>query len=427
MTTTGTTTGGTGTGTGAPGAAGAVSEDVRRFHDECLVFLAYTVAPVQVSAGGAELGHMRRWLPGPRVDLPKLRAGGVDAVFLSAGLETIHVERWENSLWATEPPRRQVLRPVFRGPAVVKRVLRNIDALHRMIAANEDVIELALCAADVERIAAKGKIAGILHLTRCAIDDDLAMLRMYHALGVRAIQIAYDDGEPSWVDGCQMPPVAHGLTPFGREVIGEMNRLGLLVDLAHASDASYAAVLDVSTQPVISSHAAARARCNVWRNLTDGTMRRIAAGGGQLGLFFGSGFLDPHYWEQPAALAFRGDLVTRDLELLGRHGDDPFALAAALRTADGPAAPRPGAPAPRPVPIASLVRQFAYCAEVMGEDHVCVGTDFGGIRDDGVIGCDEPSKLPNLTAALLGHGYSRATVRKLLGTNLLRLFRDVAG
>jgi membrane dipeptidase len=404
----------------------AVDADVRRFHDDCLVFLGYTVAPVVVTPGGAELGQMRDWLPGPRVDLPKLKAGGVDAVFLSTGLETIHVERWENSLWATEPPGRQVLRPVFTGPAVVQRVLRNLDALHRMMAENGDVIELALTADDVQRIAAKGKIAGILHLTRCAINDDLAVLRMYHRLGVRAIQIAYDDGEPSWVDGGQMPPVAGGLTPFGRDVIAEMNHLGMLIDLAHASDASMAAVLDVSSQPVIASHSAARALCNVWRNLPDEAMRRLAAGDGLLGMFFGSGFLDPSYWDQPAALAFRGDLVTRDLELLERHREDPFALAAALRTADGPTGAPPAA-RPVPVSLSSLVRQFDYCVRVMGEDHVCVGTDFGGIRDDGVLGCDEPSKLPKLTGALLDHGFSREVTEKLLGLNLLRLFRTVAG
>jgi membrane dipeptidase len=406
----------------------------RRFHDESLVFLGYTVTPIRVTRGGADLGHMARRLPGTRVDLPKLKEGGVDAVFLSAGIESISTGEPKGSVWATEPlPERRRSRSIFTGPAEVKRVLWSIDALHRMIAANDDVIEVALTAADVERIAARGKIAGILHLTHGAIDDDLAVLRAYHGLGVRAIQLAYDDGTPAWIDACESPPEAGGLTAFGREVIAEMNRLGMLVDLAHASDGAYDAVLDVSTQPVFSSHSAARALCNVRRNLTDDTLRRIAAGGGLLGMFFGSGFLDPHYWDQPAARGFRQGILRRHLELAERYAGDPFGLAEALRAPAPPpdALAATVATAPleplRSSPMSALLAHFDHCVRVMGEDSVCLGSDFGGIDDDGVIGLDEPSKLPNLTVALLDHGYDRPTVRKLLGTNLLRLFRQVAG
>jgi membrane dipeptidase len=211
--------------------------------------------------------------------LPKLREGGVDAVFLSVGSETVTVDLDPLGYWATTPPRKFCFQPVFRGPALVKRILWSIDALQRMVEKNNDVIELALCAADVERIVAKGKIAAILHITRGAIDDDLAVLRTYHRLGVRAMQIAYDDGEPAWVDSCHARPVANGLSDFGRDVIHEMNRLGILIDLAHASDKAYADVIATSHKPVISSHSGARALCNVWRNLSDDTMRQLAARG----------------------------------------------------------------------------------------------------------------------------------------------------
>ena len=405
----------------------------RELHDDSLVFLAYTVTPVRVDRHGATLAHMSQRLPGTRVDLPKLQEGGVDAVFLSVGTESISTGEGGRTLWITDPlPARRRLRPVFRGAAEIKRVLWSIDALHDLAARNDDVLELAFSASDVERIAAKGKIAGIMHLTRCAIDDDLAALRAYYGLGVRGIQLAYDDGSPAWIDACHAPPDAGGLTDFGWDVIAEMNRLGLLIDLAHASDAAYDAVLAASTQPVISSHSAARALCPVRRNLTDETLRSIVSRGGMLGMFFGSGFLDNSYWDQPAAYAFRGGIMQRHLALAAQHADDPFALAEALRTPAPPpdalAAQAAADPLPplRSSPMSSLVAHFDHCIRVMGEDSVCLGSDFGGIDDDGVIGLDEPSKLLNLTAALVEHGYSDATVRKLLGTNLLKLFREVA-
>ena len=402
-------------------------------HGDSLVFLAYTVTPIRVDRRGATLAHMSQRLPGTRVDLPKLKEGGVDAVFLSVGTESISTGESGRTMWVTDPlPARRRLRPVFRGAAEIKRVLWSIDALHDLAARNDDVLELAFSAADVERIAAKGKIAGIMHLTRCAIDDDLAALRAYHGLGVRGIQLAYDDGSPAWIDACHAPPEAGGLSDFGRDVIAEMNRLGMLIDLAHASDAAYDAVLVASAQPVISSHSAARALCPVRRNLTDETLRTMAARGGLLGMFFGSGFLDNSYWDQPAAYAFRGGIMQRHLALAAQHADDPFALAEALRAPAPPpdalAAQAASDPLPplRSSPMSALIAHFDHCIRVMGEDSVCLGSDFGGIDDDGVVGLDEPSKLPNLTAALLEHGYSDATVRKLLGTNLLRLFREVA-
>ena len=416
------------------GVATTVSDEVRRFHDEALVFLAYVVTPVRVDRRGATLAHMAERLPGTRVDLPKLKEGGVDAVFLSVGTESISTGEGAPAMWISDPlPAKRRLRPVFRGAAEIKRVLWSIDALHDLAARNGDVMELAFTAGDVERIAAKGKIAGIMHLTRCAIDDDLAALRAYHGLGVRGIQLAYDDGSPAWIDACHAPPEAGGLTGFGRDVVAEMNRLGMLIDLAHASDKAYDAVIEASTQPVISSHSAARALCPVRRNLTDETLQALVAQGGMLGMFFGSGFLDTQYWDQPAARAFRGGILQRHLALAAEHANDPFALAEALRAPAPPpdeiASTASIEPLPplRSSPMSALIEHFDYCIKVMGEDSVCLGSDFGGIDDDGVIGLDEPSKLPNLTAALLERGYSRATMRKLLGTNLLRLFREVVG
>ena len=142
--------------------------NVIRTHQDSLVFLGYTVTPIQLNRSGANLSHMAQWLDGPQVDLPKLKEGGVNAVFLSLVSEILRVASPESPGWATHPPTKY-LEPVFKGPAEVKRVLWGIDAMHRMMEENKEVIELALTADDVERIVSSGKIAGIIHLTPAAI------------------------------------------------------------------------------------------------------------------------------------------------------------------------------------------------------------------------------------------------------------------
>ena len=404
-----------------------VTPEVQKFHDDALVFLAYTVTPTRLTGKGATLSHMSQWLDGPKVDLPKLKQGGIDAVFLSVGSDSIMTPAAKGSaLRADTPITEFYMRPIFTGPAEIKRVLWGIDSLHQMIAENNDVIELALNADDVERIVAKGKIAGILHLTRGAIDNDLAALRTYYRSGVRSIQVAYDDGNPTWIDSCHNPPQANGLSDFGRDVILEMNRLGIIVDLAHASDKAQADVLAVSQKPVLNSHSGARAICNVWRNLTDETMHNMAAHGAMLGAFFGSGYLDENYWKQEEAYIFRKKGRERQLEIGAQYPDDPFALALALRNAPARTEGE-NIPLPKTSPMSILLEHIDYCINIVGEDNYCLGSDFGGIDSDGVQGLDEPSKTANLTAALLDHGYSKETTRKILGTNLLRYFRDVSG
>lgn len=403
-----------------------MTDEVRRFHDQCLVFLAYTVTPIRLTRQGASLAHMRQRLPPAQLDLHNLKEGGVDAVFLSAGSDSAPLANSADLVWATKPPDRLYMRPVWTGAAQIKRVLWSVDALHRLIEENDDLIELALSADDVERIAARGKIAGLLHVTRGAIGDDLNALRTYYRLGVRSMQIAYDDGDPTWVDSCHSPPAAGGLSDFGRDVIAEMNRLGMIVDLAHASDKAHADVIAVSSRPVLNSHSGARALCNVWRNLTDETMRRLAARGGMLGAFFGSGYLDPAFLRQTSARGVRDEKVRRSLELQERFKDDPLGLALAIRD-PGPGGAPASATARQVSPISVLLDHMDYCMAIVGEENYCLGSDFGGIDDDGVQGLTDASTLANLTAAMLARDYDKEKARRILGTNLLRFVREVCG
>jgi membrane dipeptidase len=397
-----------------------VSEEVRQFHDDCLVFMAYVVTPLRLTRSGASLLHMAQRNPGPSVDLPKLKAGGVDAAFLSVGVDRIII--------TGDAPRPgdpwPVTRAIFRGPAEIKRTLWGIEAFHQMVEANRDTVELALCAEDVERIVRNGKLAAILHLTVASIDDDLSILQTYHRLGARAIQIVYDESIPTWGDSSQARDGGRGLTKFGYEVIREMNRLGMMIDLAHASDRTYEHVIEASEQPVISSHSGARAVCDLTRNVPDEIMRKLAARDGIMGMYFGSNYLDEGFLKQPGAIAYRQQIVKRNDDLAKEFAEDPLGLAVAMR------APRPNGIEPPPRQNASmetLLAHFNHCVSVVGDEHICLGSDFGGVADEGVIGLDEPSKCPNLTAALLDQGYSREATRRILGENLLRLFGDVVG
>jgi membrane dipeptidase len=293
-----------------------------------------------------------------------------------------------------------------------------------MIEANHDSVELALTAEDVERIVKGGKIAAVLHLTVATIDDDLSILQTYHRLGVRAIQIVYDESSPTWGDSSQSPTGGKGLSEFGYTVIREMNRLGIMIDLAHASDRTYEQVIAASEQPVISSHSGARAVCDVTRNLTDDIMRQLAARGGCIGMYFGSNYLDDGFLNQPGAIAYRQGIIQRHRELASQHADDPLGLAVAMRE---PPLSAEEPPLRRNASMAQLLEHFNHCIGVVGDDHICLGSDFGGIGDEGVVGLDEPSKLPNLTAALLQQGYGAESTRGMLGGNLLRLFGEVVG
>ena len=182
-------------------------------------------------------------------------------------------------------PGRQIVEPVFSGPALVKRVLREIDALHEAVARNPRTLALARNAADVAGSVAAGKIAVVLGLNAGWIDEDLSILRSYHLLGLRVMALCHD-AALSWADSeMEYRPGGPGLTEFGRSVVREMNRLGIIVDVSHASDQTVRDVLAVSSEPAIASHSGCRLpACAVRRNLPDDLIRGIADGGGVIGV-----------------------------------------------------------------------------------------------------------------------------------------------
>ena len=277
--------------------------------------------------------------------------------------------------------------------------------------------ELALCLTPADILAARagGKFAILMGIEGGhAIENSLALLRLYYQLGIRYMTLTWANAN-DWADSSGDTPRHGGLTPFGREVIAEMNRLGMMIDVSHASDATLADVLNTSRAPILASHSAARALTNSPRNLTDAQLRAIAANGGAVMVNFYAAFIDEDY--RQAFIAQKPERAARHAALAADYAarNEPIPFHASNRI-DCEFAAR----LPRP-PLQSLIAHFDHIIQVAGIDHVGIGTDFDGISalPEGI---DSAADLPKITAALMARGYSAADLHKILGSNLMRVF-----
>jgi membrane dipeptidase len=307
------------------------------------------------------------------------------------------------------------------------RTLTLLDAVREQVRRHPR--ELALCTTPAEILAARAanKFAILLGIEGGhAIENSLALLRLYHALGVRYMTLTWANSN-DWAEssGDLRPdpaspsvPQPPGLAPFGRQVIAEMNRLGMMVDLSHASDRTFAEVLAITRAPVLVSHSAARALAASHRNLTDDQLRGLAANGGVCMVNFYSAFIDEPYrkaWaeQKPALIAAHQALAA---EYAAKGAPVPYHIANRIDREFAARLPRP--------PLASLIAHFDHIIQVAGIDHVGLGTDFDGICSL-PEGINSAADLPKLTAALLARGHSPAGLHKILGANLLRLFAAI--
>ncbi len=328
--------------------------------------------------------------PQPRLmtDIPRLRAGGVGAVFLST--------------WV----------PVqLMAGGAARTELEQIDIVRRLPERYPRVFALARTAGDVLRIHRQGRIALLIGVEGGhTIENSLPLLRMYYDLGARYMTLTHWATLP-WADAAGDDSTHRGLTPFGREVVREMNRLGMLVDLAHVSDSVMAQTLRLSAAPVIFSHSSARALADVPRDVPDAILRMLPRNGGVVMVNFYCPFVDSawvRYGGQQRAAAEQARLL---------HGADSAAAGAALaawRTANPPP--------PRPT-VATVADHIEHIRRVAGVDHVGYGSDFDGI-DCAPQGLDDVSRFPALTAELLRRGWKDADVEKVIGLNLLRAMRQ---
>ncbi len=319
-------------------------------------------------------------------DLPRLRQGGVGAQF-----------------WSVYVPAQ------LQGEAAVATTLEQIDLVRQLVARYPDELELAYSAADVQRIMNAGRVASLLGAEGGhSIASSLGTLRALYLLGVRYLTLTHNLNLP-WADSATDAPAAGGLTPFGREVVREMQRLGMLVDLSHVAATTMRDALDVAEAPVIFSHSSAFAVCDHPRNVPDSILARLTGNGGLCMITFVPAFVAQRCREW-------------ELELLAemqRQGLDYRDLASRRQIKGTWAAqhPRPKAT------LSDVVAHVEHAREVAGIDHVGLGGDYDGV-DELPVGLEDVSCYPALIGALLERGWSETDCGKLTSGNLLRVMRD---
>jgi len=332
-----------------------------------------------------------------QVDIPRMRAGHVSGLFLS--------------IW-TDTDR-------FTPIQTIRRTLDQIDAMRRETARHPADLAMATTADEILAARKRGRIAILMGLEGgAAIDSDLAMLRTYFSLGVRYMTLTHTNHTP-WADTSTKPPEHNGLTDFGRQVVREMNRLGMMVDISHVSDKTFYDALETSSAPIIASHSSCRSIANVPRNMTDDMLRAIAAKGGVVHINFYEGFLEPGFNDRENALKdeqARQDSIDNQTPNFGdRSQNGP-----AVRKINQERNAKLGR-----VPLSRLLDHFEHAVKIAGIDHVGLGSDFDGADDMFPQDMEDISKIPNLVRGLMERGFSDADILKILGGNTLRVMRAV--
>jgi len=304
-----------------------------------------------------------------QTDLPRMKEGGLDAEFFAIYVAADYAKK---------------------GGAA-QRAMEMIDGVYEQVRRHPESLEMAYTTDDIRRIAKNGKVAALMGIEGGhAIEDSLAALRMFYKLGVRYMTLTHTNTN-NWADsaggiGNPAEKRYNGLSDFGKEVVREMNRLGMMVDISHVSDDTFRACIQVSQAPLIASHSSARALTNVPRNMTDDMLKAIAQKGGVVMVNFYNGFINTEY-AKPGMPVPTKAAETATMEMLMQH--------------------------------------FEHMIKVAGIDHVGIGSDFDGVDGKLPPGMEDISKLPTITYELLKRGYSEANVKKVLGENLLRAMAEV--
>lgn len=333
-----------------------------------------------------------------QVDLPRMRKGGVNAIFMSLFVtEAYYANRFE-----------------------LKLTLDLIDLALRQIQKDHDEIELALNASDIERIYRSGKIAAFLHVEGSFdLDGDLSVLHDFYRLGLRSYMLPAHNYENNYADSCCAPPKWNGINAHGIEVVHEMNKLGMVIDVAHGSDKTIRQAAEASSDPILYSHGGSRSIVDTPRNITDEAARIIAGKGGVIGLQFGNGFNNPKYFEwlqnrkearaaQSTSKACRvfPNIQTANIAVAKDYPPEPAAMPEELR-----------------MPVDQLLVVLDHWIRLVGEDHVSLGSDFDGWPQL-PKGMHDIEDYQLLITAMRKRGYSDERVRKIAGLNLLRLIRQ---
>jgi len=375
---------------GAQQPSAQLLERARALHTQVPLIDGHNDFPWEVrekSAGDVDARDMTKPVEG-HTDIARLRQGGVGAQF-----------------WSVYVPSSE--------PEPVTATLEQIDIVHRMMRKYPGTFELALTAADIERIFAAGRIASLIGMEGGhSIDSSLGALRMMHRLGARYMTLTHSANVP-WADSATDTPAHGGLTAFGETVVREMNRLGMLVDLSHTSPDTMADAIRVSDAPVIFSHSSARGVTDVPRNVPDDILRLLPQKDGVVMVTFVPSFVS----EAVAARNRAEDAERARLRALAGATDESVTSGVATWRA-GNAAPK--------ATLSDVADHIDHIRKVAGIDHVGIGGDFDGITTV-PQGLEDVSTYPALTAELLRRGYSDEDVKQILGLNMLRVMKKAEG
>ena len=349
---------------GVPDKDAMLRKRAGRIHKSSIVVDTHNDITSPITDEGFDMGE-RDASGKTQTDIPRMKEGGLGAEFFSIYVSSSYA----------------------RDGGSARRAMEMIDGVYEQVRRHPKSLEMAFTVSDIRRIHKSGKIAALMGIEGGhAIEDNLAALRMFYKLGIRYMTLTHTNTN-NWADaagGISIPAVKKhgGLSDFGREVVKEMNLLGMMIDISHVSDETFFACVETSRAPLIASHSSARALTNVPRNMTDDMLRAIGKNGGVVMVNFYNGFINTEY-AKPGMPAPSQSADTATMDMLMAH--------------------------------------FEHVIKVAGIDHVGIGSDFDGVDGKLPAGMEDVSKLPVITYELLKRGYSEKEIRKVLGENLLRV------
>ncbi len=377
------------------------AERVSELHDKVLTVDTHADTPSRLLREDWDIGerHESTGRRGSKIDLPRMAEGGLDAEFFAA-----FVGQGERNPEGYE--------------AAKERAFRVLDAIHKMCADYPELVALATTPEDAYRIEKEGKRAAFIGMENgYPIGQDLSLIEEYYDKGVRYITFCHSrDNDICDSSTDTSDPEDNGLSEFGKAVVAECNRLGIMIDISHASEKSFFDIIATTKAPIIASHSSARALCDHPRNLTDEQLKALAANGGVIQICFVSSFIkeQPPNPERDAAIeALREKYGPR------RDIRDEAERAKLMEEYQAIYEKYPG----ERTTLKELVDHIDHVVELIGVEHVGIGTDFDG--GGGVEGCDDVSEMPNVTEELLRRGYSEEDIRKIWGGNVMRVLSRV--
>jgi len=375
----------------APANGDAISERAHKLHFSSIVLDTHDDTTQRFFSKDFDIA--KRNADGS-IDIPRMREGGMNAIFFSIWIDGRTL-----------------------GPPAIQKALDQIDAVHENVRRNSKDMAFCRTADEVRHAHAQGKIAALIGVEGGhMIGNDVRMVRIFGDLGVRYMTLShfYND---EWADSSTDKPAHNGLTDYGKEIVREMNRQGIMVDISHVSDKTFYDALETSKAPLIASHSSCRVLCNHVRDMSDEMIKALAAKGGVIQINYEMSFIDQAYKDASDKLS--GGVVAIIDQLKKECGDDEACIGKRMTEMQKQAVAEGKLPH---VSWERIIDHIDHAVKLVGADHVGLGSDFDGASMP--EGMEDASQLPKITEALMRKGYSDDDIRKILGGNLLRVMEQ---